>query len=218
MPNQTPPHELDTDQVERIVRDAVFLALAGEGAPELSGPSSYKLADAIAALSAEGLAGLTVSAGGCLVHCGAVHGGEAEELRAGIEALIADPPGGDLESNREWKVPLQALLDRVNASDSLARLERRNDDVDTLRWMRQQHELYIESAGYEKRSASNTVRAGKAVALCDRLLALLPPPAIDGIDQGANAPAAVLRETSDPARPGLIGDETLDIAPTERGR
>ncbi len=38
---------------------------------------------------------------------------------------------------------------------------------------------------------------------------------IDRIDQGAGAPTAILRETSDPQRPGLIGDETLPIG---RGR
>jgi hypothetical protein len=50
-------------------------------------------------------------------------GAEAEELRAGLEKIIADAPGGDAESNREWKVELQRLLDRVDARDSLAHLE-----------------------------------------------------------------------------------------------
>lgn len=68
---------------------------------------------------------------GCPVHDGAIHGGEAEELRAGIEALIADPPGGDLESNREWMLPLQRLLDRVNARDSLGYLERGDEQRET---------------------------------------------------------------------------------------
>lgn len=58
---------------------------------------------------------------GCAVHVGAVHGGEAEELRAGIEQLIAD------DEELIWRAvrrELQDLLDRVDARDSLAHLER----------------------------------------------------------------------------------------------
>lgn len=53
---------------------------------------------------------------GCPVHQGAVHGGEAEELRSGIEALIS---WGDAPISA-----LQELLDRVEARDSLGHLER----------------------------------------------------------------------------------------------
>jgi hypothetical protein len=49
-----------------------------------------------------------------------VHGGEAEELRAGIEKLIA------LDSRVDAHA-LQHLLDHVDARDSLAFLERRDD-------------------------------------------------------------------------------------------
>lgn len=50
------------------------------------------------------------------------HGAEAEELRAGLERIMADPPGGDNESNGEWRTALQAMLDDVDARDSLAHL------------------------------------------------------------------------------------------------
>lgn len=61
---------------------------------------------------------------GCPVHDGAIHGGEAEELRKGIEILI--------ELGGATKRDMQALLDLVNARDSLARLERQ-DIVDVIR-------------------------------------------------------------------------------------
>ena len=49
----------------------------------------------------------------------AVAGREAEELRAGLEALIAAPPG-------DWPAAAQALLDRVDARDSLAHVTARD--------------------------------------------------------------------------------------------
>lgn len=52
-----------------------------------------------------------------------VHGREAELLRSGIEKIMADPPGGDDESNREWLEPLRLLLDDVDAGDALAFIE-----------------------------------------------------------------------------------------------
>ena len=51
----------------------------------------------------------------CREHNGSFHGQEAEELRAGIEKMIHD------DSTSVWE--LQALLDRVDARDSLAFLE-----------------------------------------------------------------------------------------------
>ena len=51
----------------------------------------------------------------CSVHGGAIHGGEAEELRAGIEAILSSDVPID-----EWRHELQRLLDRVDARDSLA--------------------------------------------------------------------------------------------------
>lgn len=48
----------------------------------------------------------------CPVHDGQVHGGEAEELRHGLEHLLAN----DSVTPRQ----VQALLDRVDARDSLA--------------------------------------------------------------------------------------------------
>ena len=53
---------------------------------------------------------------GCPIHQGAIHGGEAEELRSGIEAIIVY---GDASMTA-----LQELLDRVESHDSLGHLER----------------------------------------------------------------------------------------------
>ncbi len=57
----------------------------------------------------------------CPVHDGELHGAEAEELRAGVEALIEQYMDGAVPSDK-----LQRLLDRVNARDSLAHLERQD--------------------------------------------------------------------------------------------
>lgn len=51
---------------------------------------------------------------GCTLHKHAPHGKEAEELRLGIEKLLAQRP---LDG---WEKALQKLLDRVDARDSLA--------------------------------------------------------------------------------------------------
>lgn len=53
----------------------------------------------------------------CTVHADSEHGWEAEELRHGLEELIK---GGDDVSAKD----IQRLLDRVDACDSLAYLER----------------------------------------------------------------------------------------------
>lgn len=55
------------------------------------------------------------SAGGCSVHGGAIHGGEAEELRDGIEKLLAEYDGHPVPDYE-----LNNLLDSVDARDSLA--------------------------------------------------------------------------------------------------
>jgi hypothetical protein len=55
----------------------------------------------------------------CPVHAYQRHGKEAQELRAGIEELLS---GTKLFYS--WKDALRALLDRVDARDSLAYLER----------------------------------------------------------------------------------------------
>lgn len=140
----------------------------------------------------------------CPVHTGSIHGGEAEELRAGIEALTDRYHDGAVP-----RLELIQLLDRVDARDSFAFLERSDDEIDTLRWLRQ---LTAEFA------ATNTERSGKAAALLDRMIASLASSPLDGVDQGDAAPTAVLRETSASDRPGLIGDETLDLDPTGEGR
>lgn len=55
----------------------------------------------------------------CAEH-GFMHGAEASELREGIEALLDQC--GEM-SHDEWSEALLSLLDRVDARDSLARLE-----------------------------------------------------------------------------------------------
>lgn len=59
---------------------------------------------------------------GCPVHAGTIHGGEAEELRAGIEAFVETYGKG--EDTYGICSRMQRLLDRVDARDSLAHLER----------------------------------------------------------------------------------------------
>lgn len=53
----------------------------------------------------------------CREHDGQIHGAEAEELRSGLERLIEED---DLTVRSVWR-----LLDRVDARDSLAFLEKR---------------------------------------------------------------------------------------------
>lgn len=65
----------------------------------------------------EELAEIVRSSVGCSVHYGGVHGGEAEELRKGIETIMESMPDGSESVRGE----LIGLLDRV---DSLAYLER----------------------------------------------------------------------------------------------
>jgi hypothetical protein len=52
----------------------------------------------------------------CPVHSGMIHGGEAEELRVGIERILE----GD---DKGVRIRLQRLLDSVDARDSLGHLE-----------------------------------------------------------------------------------------------
>ncbi len=54
--------------------------------------------------------------GRCPVHDGQIHGGEAEELRSGLETL--------LEEGSVYAGAIRRLLDRVDARDSLAHAEK----------------------------------------------------------------------------------------------
>lgn len=54
-----------------------------------------------------------------------VHGAEAEELRSGVEEILSGLDSGKMP---RWAVRLQALLDEVNARDSLA-FRARNDEL-----------------------------------------------------------------------------------------
>lgn len=75
----------------------------------------------------------------CEKHYGAIHGREAEELRAGVEQILRDTSGVSnlyddeaLHVLRETRRKLVALLDRVDARDSLAFREATDPpDIDT---------------------------------------------------------------------------------------
>lgn len=86
------------------------------------------------------MAKCTVFTHGCPEH-GFIHGGEAEELRSGIEAIIAEIDDGEDEDSlgrlraigSGLKHDLQRLLDKTDARDSLAfgeALDAENDDED----------------------------------------------------------------------------------------
>lgn len=62
----------------------------------------------------------------CPVHHFAKHGKEAEELRAGIQKMIADGANEDTQAV-EVHDELSKLLDEVDAGDSLAYLERKDE-------------------------------------------------------------------------------------------
>lgn len=61
---------------------------------------------------------IEATAARCPVHAGMIHGGEAEELRAGIERILE----GNAKVGKVL-ICLQRLLDRVDARDSLGHLE-----------------------------------------------------------------------------------------------
>src|SRR5580658_9659939 len=91
---------------------------------------STRLLELVDRLVAPGQKAAAVSASECHEIADGVHelcdqrvGAEAEDLRAGLEAIMADAPGGDGESNQEWRTALQRLLGAVDARDSLAYLE-----------------------------------------------------------------------------------------------
>lgn len=88
-----------------------------------------------------------------------------EELTARLKYAMGEP---HLEAFVE---PLRELQRHRAAARLAAAAGLSADDVDTLLWSRGQHDLYIESGKTEKRSLTNTERAGKAIALLDRLIA-----------------------------------------------
>lgn len=65
----------------------------------------------------------------CPVHAFQRHGKEAEELRAGVEKVIEEFDNDEGHAGRRAVCGvLRALLDRVDARDSLSYLERRDDE------------------------------------------------------------------------------------------
>lgn len=110
-----------TDEELDLIEDRYDRYAAGGSSDDGELPSSVgRLLTEIRRLKAECHYGLQ-----CPEHSGERHGQEAEELRAGIEKLMReadDPHGGDPAVLEE---DLQALLDRVDARDSLAWQENR---------------------------------------------------------------------------------------------
>jgi len=90
----------------------------------------------------------------CPVHSYAEHGKEAEELRVGIEDALNQPP--------EWlESELRGLLDRVDARDSLAFLERKAEEPSETtkrrRLLREARNLGFVDDGKPDRSSGNVV-------------------------------------------------------------
>lgn len=115
-----------TSSVQQEIEDAARQVLRGVG--DLSEEQRRALSAQIAQASLQHLA----FEHGCPIHNGSIHGGEAEDLRSGIERLLAeaapsaspwvsDPEHEDMQDLRS---DLQALLDAVDARDSLAHLDR----------------------------------------------------------------------------------------------
>jgi hypothetical protein len=79
----------------------------------------------------------TLTRRACPVHADQEHGGEAEELRKGIERILTAFPDKASRRVRCMREELQRLLDDVDARDSLAWLERHDErreaEVDQLR-------------------------------------------------------------------------------------
>ena len=64
----------------------------------------------------------------CPVHANAAHGGEAEELRSGVEKILELSYDSPIELRGDSIcAELQRLLDRVDARDSLAWIERHDE-------------------------------------------------------------------------------------------
>ena len=109
-----------TRSVAQAIEDAasqVFERIEGPG--DLG---THEKRRALSAQIAEGSLQRLALDHGCPVHQGLLHGGEAEELRSGIEKILAE---SDLDPI-DLRASLQALLDDVDARDSLAHLERGN--------------------------------------------------------------------------------------------
>lgn len=93
------------------------LEAAAAGRPSAYGAGARGLPAAWAALTDEQrLVAPEGALQGCPIHQGVIHGGEAERLRSGVEAII--------ESGDASMTDLQKLLDHVEAGDSLGHLER----------------------------------------------------------------------------------------------
>lgn len=96
---------------------------------------------------------------GCPVHSGAVHGGEAQELRKGIEAILELANDDD----NDVKDDLQQLLDRVDAGDSLAHMEwgkrgSLNNTTDTKKRLLRMIERYGTERAQEALAGSRDAR------------------------------------------------------------
>jgi len=92
-------------------------------ADEAGGGMAARFAAAVVELADRGCVVVGVS---CAKHHGAIHGHEAEELRAGIEKILADVDTFHMTADDGYDMhkAVRQLLDEIDARDSLAFRER----------------------------------------------------------------------------------------------
>jgi len=96
-------------ELETVIESARDLVASQKLAPGEFGGSDRRIVEALVQLAGTCVVGIA-----CERHGGAVHGREAEELRAGVERIIGQD--FDVESLRD---DLRQMLDDVDARDSL---------------------------------------------------------------------------------------------------
>ena len=150
------------------------------------------------------------------------------------EEWLADPDTGDVlcpqcRAEAVWFGERTAAVDPVACLRLAAECTEDDARMSPAPWTVESDVLYSDSkedgtiplaefcgeAMIEDDAAVARVR-NSLPAIIAQLRAAAGVNSLDGIDQGSSVPTAVLRETSDPQRPGLIGDETLPMRP--RGR
>jgi hypothetical protein len=110
----------DPEVEEVIVLARSWLAYPGAPAIEPGEETATRFAKVVIQLAGACVVGVS-----CDRHGGAVHGREAEELRKGIERIIAQTVVDDAcpDSANDVLDELQRLLDGIDARDSLVFLE-----------------------------------------------------------------------------------------------
>lgn len=109
-------------ELEMVIESARDFIASQRLAPGEFGGFERRIAEALVQLAGTCVIGIA-----CERHGGAVHGREAEELRAGVERII----GQDFDAE-DLRDDLRRMLDEVDARDSLAFLEA-TDGLDEAR-------------------------------------------------------------------------------------